>query len=269
MARHKYTPEQLAFLRRGYRTMNTRGLTPAFNARFGLDLTEAAIKSTLKRHRIRSGRTNKDRLMDRTRILTEAQEAFLRREYRSLNRAKLTAALNNRFNTSFTVEQISGYVKRYKIKSGRTGCFKKNHKTWNAGTKGQGLTGPNRGTFKKGNAPSNRKPLGSERICTRTGAVLIKVAEPDPYTGFPTRYKHKHVHNWEQNFGPVPEGKVVALRDGNPLNCEPENLMLITRAELLNLNRNGYRRMPDELKPSVLALSRLQVKAHALEKEAG
>lgn len=66
----------------------------------------------------------------------------------------------------------------------------------------------------------------------------------------------------------MPEGMVVALRDGDKTNCEPENLMLISRAELLNLNRHGYKDMPDKLKPSVLALSTLQVKTWAKGKQA-
>ena len=54
---------------------------------------------------------------------------------------------------------------------------------------------------------------------------------------------------------------VVAFKDGDRTNCEPENLMLISRAELLVLNQHGYGEMPAELKPSVLALARLEVKA--------
>ena len=144
------------------------------------------------------------------------------------------------------------------ITSGRTGRFPAGHRPWNAGTKG--LTGANRTSFKKGQAPPNRRPLGAERIDSKGGFILMKIAEPDPYTGFPTRYKHKHVHIWEQAHGPVPEGMVVALIDGDKTKCELENLMLISRAELLNLNRHGYKDTPAELKPSVLALSKLQVR---------
>ena len=122
-------------------------------------------------------------------------------------------------------------------------------------------------SFKKGNAPPNRKPLFSERVCPKDGFILIKVPERNPYTGFPTRYKHKHVYVYEQEHGPVPEGMVVALIDGDKTNCEPENLMLISRATLLNLNQLGYKDMPDKLKPSVLALAKLQVKTWAKEKK--
>ena len=122
------------------------------------------------------------------------------------------------------------------------------------------MTGANIGSFKKGHVPANRKPLGTERIDVKDGFIQIKIAEKDPYTGLPTRYKNKHVWLWEQQHGPVPPGMVVAFTDGNKQNCKLSNLMLITRAELLRLNQRGYKDMPDDLKPSVLALTKLEVK---------
>ena len=113
--------------------------------------------------------------------------------------------------------------------------------------------------------PANRKPLGHERVCSKDGYVLIKVAERNPHTGFPTRYKHKHVHIWEQAHGPVPAGQVVIFMDGDKLNFEPQNLMLVTRAQLLRLNKHGYKDAPKDIKPSVLALSKLEVQTFSIQ----
>jgi hypothetical protein len=140
------------------------------------------------------------------------------------------------------------------------GRFYKGHETWNAGTKGQGLTGPNSGSFKKGSVPPNRKPLWSERVDTKDGYIVMKVPEEDPYTGFPTRYKHKHVWIYEQTHGPVPEGHVVIFKDQNKRNFDPENLTAIKRADLVRINQAGYKNEPDDLKPSILALCRLKTK---------
>jgi hypothetical protein len=239
--------------------MNTRSLALAFNAQFGMDKTEVAIKSALQNHRIFCGRKHKDRLISRLRIYTTEQAQFLRDNYAGRSIAELTAMFNDRFGTDMTEQQIKTFVSNRGITSGRTGCFEKGNKPWNTGTKG--LTVANATSFKKGNVPANRNPLGFERIDSKDGYILIKIAEQDPYTGFPTRYKHKHVHIWEQAHGrPVPEGMIVAFRDSDRRNIEPENLMLISRAELLRLNKNGYKDAPDELKPSVLALSKLEVK---------
>ena len=157
-----------------------------------------------------------------------------------------------------TEQQIKTFVHNRGITCGRSGRFEKGNKPWNSGTKG--LTGANISSFRKGCVHPKLKPIGSERIDTKDGYIYIKIAEPDPYTGFPTRYKQKHVHVWEQRHGPVPKGMVVAFRDSDRLNVDPENLMLISRAELLRLNKHGYKDVPAELKPSVLALAKLEVK---------
>lgn len=266
--RTRYSPEHLEFLRHGYLSMNVRGLTTAFNARFGSDRSEVQIKSALRNHRITCGRAQKDRLVQRRRILTEAQEEFLKNNYVNWSVVELTRMLNSRFNTHKTAEQIKAFVFNHSIKSGRSGCFEKGHTPWNNGTKGQGLTGANPGSFKIGDAPPNRKPLGSTRI-DKNGCVLIKIAERNPYTGSPTRYKSKQVHLWEQANGPVPDGFVVMLRDGDKSNIETDNLMLVSRQELLSLNQCGYKDTPVELKPSVLALVKLKVKTFDLAKKPG
>jgi hypothetical protein len=142
----------------------------------------------------------------------------------------------------------------------KTGRFLPGLVPWNAGTKGLGLTGANRGSFKKGQVPPNGKPLWSERIDRDDGYIVMKVPEEDPYTGFPTRYKHKHVWIYEQEHGPVPKGHVVIFRDQNKGNFDPKNLLAIKKADLVRLNQAGYKEAPDELKPSILALCRLKTK---------
>lgn len=247
--------------------MNTRGLTKAFNDKFGLRKTETAIRSALKNHDIKCGRKPKDRLISRLRLYTEEQAQFIRANYKGRSISEMTCLFNNHFRTERSYQQIKTFVHNRGIVSGRTGHFEKGHIPWNNGTKGQGLTTANKGSFKKGNVPANCKRLGSERICSKDGFILIKVAEKDPHTGFQTRYKHKHVHIWEQANGSVPQGMVVAFKDSDKINIKIENLMLISRAELLNLNRHDYKNIPAELKPYVLTLSKLQLKTWAKEKK--
>ena len=260
MKSKKYTDQQLDFLRSGYKSMNTRDLTRSFNKRFGVTKTETQIKSTLQNHRIYCGRKGNDRLIERFRVYTEEQVQFIRENYTKRSQAEIVDLFNARFGADITLKKLKALLGNRRTNSGRTGRFPKGCKPWNYGTKGQGLTGANSGSFKKGNAPPNRRPLWSERVCPRDGFILMKVPEPDPYTGFPTRYKHKHVYIWEQKHGPVPKGMVVVFIDGDKTHCKIENLMLISRAELLNLNQLGYKDTPDELKPHVLVLSKLQMK---------
>jgi len=241
--------------------MNIRDLTRAFNREYRETRTETAINSALTNRGIKCFRKPKNRLYSsRLRIYTEEQTAFIKENYKGRSIKDMTALFNSRFRAEKTELQIRSFVHNRSITSGRTGRFPKGHKPWNTGSKGQGLTRANITSFKKGDIPANRKPIGSERIDSKDGFVLIKIRECDPYTGFPTRYKLKHVRMWEKANGPVPEGMVVAFVDGDRTRCELDNLMLISRAQLLYLNGHGYRDTPDELKPSLLALSKLAVK---------
>jgi hypothetical protein len=188
--------------------------------------------------------------------------AFVRERYASMQIAEITVAYNLQFGAQLTERQVLNVTRNHKIKSGRDTRFgAQGFKPWNTGTKGQGLTGPNAGTFKKGNLPHNHKPLWSERVDTKDGYIQISVPETNPHTGFSSRYKHKHVWIWEQANGPVPKGKCVIILDGIKPHCELDNLALVSRKELLTLNQHNYAAAPPELKPSILALARLEANA--------
>jgi hypothetical protein len=242
-------------------------LTDAFNAHFGCQRTCSQIRSALNNHKIKSGRRPGGNPGKRPRIYSPEQARFLLENYAGRSLAELTEIYNAQFNDSKTIRQIRSFVHNRGIVSGRTGRFEKGHQPWNSGTKGQGLTGANKGSFKNGNLPANKKRLWSERIDSKDGFVWISVPERNPYTGFPTRFKQKHVWVWECTYGPVPEGMVVAFKDGCRTNCDPSNLMLISRAELLYMNQHGYGDMPAELRDTFLAITKLDIKRFRLARE--
>jgi len=188
---------------------------------------------------------------------------FLAREYAIKCLPQLTEAFNQQFGLNKSKDQIRAALKNHKITCGRTGCFEKGMKPWNAGTKG--LVQPNSGNFKKGQIPKNHKPIGHERVCSKDGYILIKVDEVNPYTGAQGWYRFKHVVIWEQMNGPVPKGHVVRFKDGNKLNCAPENLVLLTRREHMQITRSGFSDVPKHLKPSVLEIGRLESKLFELK----
>lgn len=188
MTKFRYTRGQLGFLNFWYLFMNVRQLTQAFNNEYGTAKTREAIAGTLMNHNIRCGRKPKNRIVEcRFRIYTEEQAAFLEKNYKGRTVPELTDLFNTRFGTRKTWRQIRSFVHNRGIVSGCNTRFRKGHKPWNAETRGQGLTGPNSGSFKKGQVPPNTKPLGHERVDNKDGYVWIKVAEPNPYTGASTR----------------------------------------------------------------------------------
>lgn len=260
----KYTEEHLAFLREKYQVMMIGDLTDTFNKEFGLDKSRNQIKSTLRTHRITCGR-GCGVIKGTFRSFTREQADWIRENFKTLTMNNLVEAFNKKFNENKTKSSIRAFTKNHSIKSGRNGRFEKGSASWNAGTKG--ICKPNSGSFKKGDIPGNTRPLGSERICKKDGYILIKVAETNPHTGAPTRYKHKHLVIWEAEHGPVPKGHVVAFIDNNKMNCDIDNLILLTRQQLAYINCNGYASLPGEIKTTIAGLAKLVAKQRGLEKE--
>jgi hypothetical protein len=119
--------------------------------------------------------------MGTTRAYTTEQVDWLRENYPLMPLDALHTAFNAQFGQARTRDAIKATLGREKITSGRTGRFEQGQHPWNRGSKG--IMRANVCSFKKGNVPPNRKPLYSERICTKDGYINISVPERNPYTG--------------------------------------------------------------------------------------
>jgi hypothetical protein len=159
-------------------------------------------------------------------------------------------------------------------KTGRTGQFEKGQAPANKGKRcpeGVGGRHPNarRTQFKKGGEPHNTKFLGHERV-NKDGYVEISVDQVNPHTGYSRRYVHKHVHLWEAANGPVPAGHALKCLDGDRINTDPSNWTAIPRGMLPRLNGGratrimAYDTAPDELKPSLMAMARVEQRVHEI-----
>lgn len=197
--------------------------------------------------------------MTHTRYSPE-QLAFLKRQYQVHDTNALTDLFNETYGTDKQVSHIRACLKNHKITCGRTGRFEKGQAVWNKGMTGRPVHANSKATqFKKGCKPANQKPLGHERICSKDDCVLVKVAEKNPYTNAPTRYRYKHQVLWEQHNGPIPHGHVVIFKDGNKRNFALDNLELVNRKVLLRMNKHHYRDQDQDVKPALLSLSKLEV----------
>lgn len=192
------------------------------------------------------------------RIYTPEEGAFLKANYKGRTYSEIADLFAARFGREITRKQVAAFLCNRGLSTGLAGRFEKGQRPWNEGK--TGYMGANATSFKKGNVPHNHRPLWSERV-GKDGYIEMSVPERNPRTGFPTRFKHKHVWIWEQAHGPKPKGTAVIFRDGNNRNFDLDNLLLVTRAELLAMNLHGYKQLPEELKPSALALARLEAKA--------
>ena len=143
---------------------------------------------------------------------------------------EIQALMKKKYNLDFTVSQIKGTISRYKLNTGFTGQFNKQHVPFNKGKKGLCFKGSEVTWFKKGIIPPNHRPVGSERV-TVDNYTEIKVAEPN-------KWRLIQQLTWEKHNGNIPKGYAVIFGDGNRQNTTIDNLILVSRQQLLILNRN-------------------------------
>ena len=189
---------------------------------------------------------------------------FMRENAKGKSNIELTEMVNKRFNSDFSVQQIEGVKARKKILSGLTGQFEKGNIPWNKGKKGWYATGTEKTRFKKGNMPVQHRKVGSERI-TKDGYIEVKVEEPN-------KWRLKHIVVYEQNRGVVPKGYAVIFLDGNKKNTDISNLKLVTRSELLIMNRHNLFTGDSKLNDAAINIAKLideTNKAKKLIKERG
>jgi hypothetical protein len=160
--------------------------------------------------------------------------------------------------------------KRKGWRTGRTGHFSPGNEPFNKGTNFC-PPGSEKGWFRAGRLPHNTQYLGHERV-SKDGYVEISVAETNPHTGYERRYVLKHLHLWEMANGPVPDGMALKCKDSNRLNTDPSNWEPVPRALLPRLNggrhkkRVAYDEAPPELKPTVMAIAKLEHSARTARK---
>lgn len=157
------------------------------------------------------------------------QVTFIKENTYGHSRKEITAMFNTHFGLELGDNQITAFIKNHHLKTGLDGRFPKGSIPFNKGKKGIGGWEPTQ--FKKGNRPYNYKPVGTERINT-DGYVDIKIADPKTW-------KQKHIIIWEETNGPVPAGMCLIFADTNRLNVTLENLLLISRRELVVMNNRG------------------------------
>ena len=188
---------------------------------------------------------------------TKEQKEFLISNNYMKPAKELAEMFNKKFGTNLTAQNIKTFRGNHKLNSGLTGRFEKGNIPVNKGTKG--LMKANKTSFKKGNIPSNHKEVGYERINV-DGYIEIKVKEPNIF-------KLKHRVIYEQHYGEIPKGYKVIFADGNKLNVDLNNLILVSDSEELIMNRNKLRYKEAELTKTGSLIAKVIDKTHKVKKD--
>ena len=141
----------------------------------------------------------------------------------------------------------------------------------------------NRGVFQKGNVPFNKGKKWSEYMSPEGRKILEatqfkkgNINHKNTFDGNVTirrdsrGYYYKqirlsksvwqkyHQYIWEQVNGKIPDGMLVVFKDKDTMNCNIENLELISRKE--NMERNTIHRYPKELITTIRILANVKSK---------
>ncbi len=170
--------------------------------------------------------------------------------------------------TGITVTNFNALCKRKGWLTGRNGRFSAGQIPLNKGKKMPFNPNSARTQFKTGQMPHNTKFAGHERV-SKDGYIEISIEDTNPHTGFSRRYVLKQRYLWEQANGSLPEGMVLKCLDGEKTNTDPSNWEAIPRAMLPRLNGihgRGYDKAPAQIKPTILAITKLEHKARSARK---
>ena len=267
MAVYRYPPEVHEFVKEWAPKLRDQELAAKCNAELGTNFTAAKMKAFRGNHGYRNYKkqwTPEEYWKYQTQY-PQGMYEFIRDNSWGVSSKEMAEMVNEKFGTDFSPTQMKSFRQRHGIKSGCTGWYQKGHPPGNKGKKlEEYVTDPERVAdikkriaptqFKKGQKAINEYPLGTIVITSDGYKIRKRSMTGDLWE----RWEFLHRAVWEEHNGPVPEGMMVSFRDSNRLNCDIDNLMLITRAENVTLTKMGFRFEDSDLTDAGLNLIRLK-----------
>jgi len=241
------------------------------------DVTSAQLHGLRKRKGWKVGRAP-GRYVGRHSRYSEAEIAWLH-DHCTMEINEWCAAFREEFDRDdATPGKLHSLRQRMGWKTGRTGRFETGMVPANKGKPcppGTGGRHPNaRATqFRKGHGRTGcavklYKPIGTERI-TRDGYRERKIHDGMPLQ---SRWRAVHLIEWERENGPIPDGHALKCLDGDKANTAPSNWEAVPRSMLPRLAGGSHKQYvpydsaPDELKPAILAVAKIEQAGRARRK---
>lgn len=196
---------------------------------------------------------------------TEEEAEFIREIYPYYPNKVVAKMVKEKFGTETSANNLTNVKNKYGIPDKvipNPGNYKKGQVPWN---KGKGMSDETKEKvkntwFKKGQMPKNHQPIGTTRI-TSDGYKEIKVKEPDVWQLY-NRYIYEKEH------GVKLEAKdIIIFADGNRENFDIDNLVKVSRANLLYLNRHNLIFDNTDLTKTGVAVSKVVEKANGLKRK--
>lgn len=254
-----WTIEETKLLKKHYSMMPTQKLAAL------LQRSYKAVKERAKKYKLR-------KIIVSGSPWTKKRIRILRELYANTTIAEISKLIN------LTEKQIASKAfklglrktKEFRINCGKKYGYKSGEKPANYGLKQheymslEAIERTKTTRFKKGHQPYQTKE--------NDGVIVIRNSHKDrnerPYKWIRIsvgNWQMLHVYNWVKSNGQVPKGYIVVFKSADTMNCDKENLMLITRQELMA--RNTMHQYPPEVKRAIKRISKLNKKIRYAEKQ--
>lgn len=162
-------------------------------------------------------------------IYTPEMENFLRDNASKMTRGQLTQQFNLHFGMAKSVTAIKAYCNNRGWAAPDDGRFKDGNVSWQTGLTGDAYKSHFK-DFNSAIAPMRssikRVEVGHETI---KGGIPYVCVSDDLRVPKEQRRKPKARVVWEQHFGAIPSDHYIVFLDGNPMNCDIENLRSIPK----------------------------------------
>jgi len=194
-------------------------------------------------------------------------------EWLEANRTMLIGDYHRAFvvrfgRTDVSAVNLNSLRKRKRWSTGRTGRFEPGQEPFNKGKPMPFHPNSAATRFQKGNrggqAARLYKQIGAERL-SKNGYLERKIHDGMPMQ---SRWRAVHLIRWEEINGPVPNGHALKCL-GDKGDTDPSNWTLVSRALLPRLNGRfgrGYDAAPQEVKPTILTIAKLEHQARIRRK---
>ena len=267
----KWTKEQEEYLREISPGKFDQQITDLINKKFGTNYTKSAINTKKQKLGIRS-------TADWRTVWTDEVIQFMIENYEGKDNIELAELLNKKFNLNTNGDRVcnvkANLIRRkgINLRTGiNRGCYRKGiapankGKKWDEYMSKEGQEKSKTTWFQKGNISSNAVPVGTEHIRYSKGDdigyVCVKVCDGSKNRN----WVPKHRLIYEEKYGPIPEGSKVIFADGNRRNFNIENLILVSNAEELHLNKDGLRFNDKELTETGLNITKVKLRVGGIK----
>lgn len=265
---NRYPPEVCDFIADNVEGRTCKELAELTNKEMGTNFTETMMHSYKHNHGLKSG-TKRGKPKGWSPVYPEGMEDYIRSVAEGRTVYEIADLVNERFGVD-TIDAVSvrAFKKNHGIVSGLNCQFKKGFVPWTKGKKqpeymsAEAIERTKATRFKPGQAPANLLPVGA--IVKNADGYLLRKKQMDGSQWERWEFLHRAV--WEEHNGPIPEGMMVSFKNSDKEDLAIDNLMLITKAENLELHRSGLRFDARELTEAGLTIAKLKIKTRERRK---